>query len=215
MKMNPGLKSIEETAYRTFIHDGIWDMFWGLCLLIAAVNKLFYTSGMERHWVLKLGIIWLIPLFFLGRIFITNPRLGKVKFGPERKKRKIKALIVAVLAQVLFGILFFLAVFSSPDRDTVLNLFTPLVEFLVLVLVFSLIGYFIAYNRFYLVGLSLGLAWPMSIMINKTVSAPYLGVYILGIAGTFITITGIVNLVRFLKRYPKQKNPVGYETEAE
>jgi hypothetical protein len=211
MKILSGLKSIEDSSYRAFFKDGIWDLFWGLILLIAAVNKLFYTSGTERHWTLQLGIIWLIPLFFMGRIFITNPRLGKVKFGMERKKRKMKALIVAIVTQVLFGILFVMAVTNLPGKEWVGSVFTPMVEFLVLILVFSLIGYFIGYNRFYLIGFALALGWPMSIMINKTVPAPYLGVYILGITGLFITILGIINLILFLKRYPKQKISADYE----
>jgi len=84
IKSQLGLKSIEKSAYRTFFNDGIWDMFWGLLILVVGTNKLFYTMGLERSWVLKFGIIWLIPLFFAGRIFITNPRLGKAKFGTER-----------------------------------------------------------------------------------------------------------------------------------
>ncbi len=211
MKTSSGLKSIEAKAYRAFFKDGIWDIFWGLILLIAGTNKLFYTMELDRPLVLKLGIIWLIPLFFIGRIFITNPRLGRAKFGSERKKRKAKALIVAIVAQLLFGILFFFAATKSPNMDFVSSIFTPFVEFIVLILVFSLIGYFIGYNWFYLIGLTIALGFPMAEIINRIVTAPYLGVYIFGVTGMSLTVVGIVNLILFINRYPKQSISAGYE----
>jgi len=76
-----------------------------------------------------------------------------------------------------------------------------------------LIGWLIDYNRFYLIGFAAGTGLFMSHSFdnpNTNILIVYLS---FGIAGIFLTIHGIILLVRFLHEYPDPGQKTEYEKE--
>jgi hypothetical protein len=187
------------------------DMFFGLLLIGVGSNVLRLRMGMDTSLLITLSVILLIPAFILSRIFITIPRLGYVKFGEKRKKRKAIALIIAIITQLFFGFLLWTS-FTGRINDQVAQKFiNPYTQFILLVIVFSLIGYLIDYNRFYLIGFATGTGLFLSHIFENTTYTILTASLSFGIAGLFLTVYGLVLLVRFLKQYPKQVITPDYE----
>ena len=100
------LKQIERKAFRTMHQDGLWDIYIGGVVL--SMSTLAYSTNSEAFPLLRfglfmagLGISYL--LFWGGKKYLTTPRLGQVKFGPRRQRRKLTMIIVLagiVLLQV-------------------------------------------------------------------------------------------------------------------
>ena len=95
MAENVDLKSLERKAYRSIFEDGVWDLFIGLIILSLGFST-FLSSilNLNELWfaiipTLILNIIAFL-IFFLGKKFITIPRLGIVKFGQKRKSKQQK-----------------------------------------------------------------------------------------------------------------------------
>lgn len=105
------LKNIEKKAFRAVHQDGLWDIYIGGVVL--CMSFLAYSTAGEAKPILRFGLYLAgMGVFYLfywgGKKYLTTPRLGQVKFGPRRQKRKLTMMIVLagiVLLQVviLFG----------------------------------------------------------------------------------------------------------------
>lgn len=199
------LDSVESKAYRTFFKDGTMDMFFGLFLIGVGFNVLRLQLGKDTSNMITIAVLLLIPVYILSRIFITGPRLGYVKFGTRRKKRKTLALAVAIITQVVFGILFWTA-FSGPVENPLFHrMINPFTLFVFIVLIFCLLAYLIDYNRFYLIGLAAGTGlFLVDFLSNKTASILTVSLSF-GLAGIFLSVFGLILFLRFLNEYPKPK----------
>ncbi len=109
------LKTLEKSAWKSFHKDGLWDIYLGLILWALAI---FLGSGMEviendawRLFAYTLLIGGAFLVFWAGKRYITIPRLGLVKFGPARKRRKLH------LALILGGFTLVTLILCHPDRD--------------------------------------------------------------------------------------------------
>jgi hypothetical protein len=207
------LDSLESKAYRSFYKDGLMDLFFGLLLIGVGLNVLRLRMGIDTSKYITCAVLLLIPAFILARRFITLRRLGYASFGGMRKKRKALALLVAVIAQLLFGFLLWTSFEARTDPDVIpLHKFiNPYTQFVFITLVFSLIGYLIDYNRFYIIGFAVGTGLFLSHSFNNS-NISILMVYLsFGLAGIFLTISGIIMLVRFLHKYPNPGQSDKYE----
>jgi hypothetical protein len=108
------LKNIEKKAFSATHQDGLWDIYIGGVVL--SMSVLAYSSASEAFPLLRfglylagMGIFYLI--FRVGKKYLTSPRLGQVKFGPRRQRRRLTMMIVLagiVLLQaiILVGTIF-------------------------------------------------------------------------------------------------------------
>jgi hypothetical protein len=205
------LSSVESKAYRTFYKDGLMDMFFGLLLIGVGFNVLRLRMGMDTSLLITLSVILLIPAFILSRFLITRPRMGYVKFGENRKKRKVIALLIAIITQLFFGFLLWTS-FTGRFNDLLMQKFiNPYTEFIFLVIVFSLIGYLIDYNRFYLIGFTVGIGMCLSDTFENTITAMLTASLAFGITGLFMTVYGLFLFIRFLREYSKPGTTPDYE----
>lgn len=198
------LDSVESKAYRSFYKDGLMDIFFGLLLIGVGLNVLRLRMGMDTSKFITYAVLLLIPAFILARRSITMRRLGYARFGEVRKKQKAIALLVAVITQLLFGFLLWTSFTDRIDPAVIplQKLINPYTEFVFIILVFSLIGYLIDYNRFYIVGFAVG----TGLFLSHSFNDPDISILIVylsfGLAGIFLTINGIIMLIRFLHEYP-------------
>ena len=205
------LDSVESNAYRSFYKDGLMDMFFGLLLIGVGFNVLRLRMGMDTSIYITLAVILLIPAFLLSRLYITRPRLGYVKFGEKRKRRKILALIIAIVIQLIFGFLLWVSFTNHGNNILLEQFFNPYTEFLLIVIVFSLIGYLIDYNRFYLIGFATGTGLFLSEVFEKSTASVTIVYLSFGLAGIFLTVLGLVLFIRFLHDYPESRTTEEYE----
>ncbi len=203
------LKAIEKRAFRATHQDGLWDIYIGGVVL--SMTLLAYSTDSEAFpfmrfgiYLLGLGASWLI--FWAGKKFITAPRLGQVKFGPQRQRRK------RTLATVLVGIVLLQAIivagtillWANPAWATRLGIAgsDPDIERLLVATVGALfvgpsmviLAYFNDFSRGYYIAFLLSLAVFSLIWFSQPA-------YLI-IAGLIIMIPGVVLFVRFLRQHP-------------
>ena len=201
------LKELERKAWRSFFDDGLWDIYLGLLLALMGVsafmNNLELTEAM--HMGIYIGLLIVVMLaFWAAKRFITVPRIGRVKFGSERKKRRIKTSLV-LFASVVFGFILFLLLDGvargNINRALPWDVIVPAAWALNMLLVFGLMGYFLEFERLYFIGLVYAIVLPLDAILRKTTElriVPYMFVF----AGFLIIVIGTVYLTRFLHNYP-------------
>ena len=199
------IEKLEKKAWKSTFQDGFWDIYIGLIISGIGFSWLGGFFGLpETVNVLVTVFSWDIGamlVLFLGKKYITQPRMGFVKFGVKRKKRK-KFLALFLGVMVAFTVITF--------TFTLLGLFQlQLPGYLVMLLIgllsitlpFSILAYFLQLWRLYLYALLGGLGLFISELLLPIIGAPYNDVIPFGVIGLVITIAGLTILVKFLKKY--------------
>jgi hypothetical protein len=203
------LKEMERRAWTTYFQDGIWDMFLGLVLVNMGLGVILYAqwSALPRISA-SLGVSVIgITLFWIGKRYITIPRLGVVKFGSKRRKNR-KHLLLIVLFSVV--ITFTILIFSMLSNSDILVGFSmPSVNYMG-IFISILVGatmIAIAYFNDFLRGYYIAFLFAISILIRELFGITW--IFLLN--GAFIIIPGIVLFFRFLRKYPKHNQEEYYE----
>jgi len=191
MNANTDLKQIERKAWNIYFQDGFWDIYMGLFMIVIGMNIL-----VDNEWYSWL-MIAPIFLMILGKRFITTPRLGRVKFGIERQKKRLAVVIVIAIAVICDIVLVAFAANGTPLPTAV----AAAVFGMSALLVFGSMAYFLDCRRFYLYGLLLGGAFSLEILLNDPLTSTAFFV-----CGAAVLIFGLALLIRFLRKYPKITN---------
>ena len=209
MSTSLDLKNIEKRAFRSTHQDGLWDIYIGGIVLSMAV--LAYSSGSEAFplyrfglYLVGMGVFYL--LFWGGKKYLTTPRLGMVKFGPQRQRRKMTLAIILGAIVLLQALLFLGTVFlwrnpqwaaslgfdhTNPDRE---RLLVATIGALFVGPSMVLIAYFNEFVRGYYIAFILSLAVFSLIWFGQPV-------YLIS-AGLLIIIPGVILFIRFLRQHP-------------
>ena len=198
MKTDSYLKQIEKKSWTVYFQDGLWDIYMGLLMLMIGINT--FVDNEWYSWLMIAPIL----LTILGKRFITTPRLGRVRFGSERQKKRIAVLIVIALAVICGTII---AVFSA-NGDPLPKAAAAAIFGISALLVFGSMAYFLDYKRFYIYGLMLATAFVLDILINEPlVNTSFL------VFGAVAILVGLAMLKLFLRKYPKESNMQHIEKE--
>lgn len=202
------LKEIEQRAFRTTYQDGLWDLYFGL--IVVCVSFFIYrpAGGFSPMNIILMVCTFVVAygLFWVGKKFITLPRMGQVRFGEQRKRRWRTMIIVLgglVLIQVVLLSLQLWA-WANPEMGksinslladkNIMDLVVASIGALMVGTGMILIAYFIDFPRGYYIALMFSLAVFLMIYLNQPIYPIVIGI--------LIAIPGLVLLVRFLKKYP-------------
>jgi MFS family permease len=202
------LKEIERKAFRSTFQDGLWDIYMGLLLLAMAMGALMSDFGVPaaRLWrqVAYIGFLGLaVVILWVGKKQITVRRMGRIKFGPRRKKR-LNRVRLALAASVLLGIVFFAILQGTGShRPEWLTgpLFFPAVWAVNCIVLFSLGAYFLDFSRLYVYGVLYAIAPGLGKTLGRWAGFP-LTFVAFGLPAIVILLIGAVVFVRFLRDYP-------------
>ena len=211
METQKSTNPLELRLYLTNYRDGLFDMIFAMMLIISGSNQLFTYLDLERPIYLKLGILIFVAIFLLVKRFVSNPRSGKVTFSKERKKKRARAIIIAISAQVFTAIVLYAAIKNLLPEGENSQLVSLIIEFLFLLIVFSSLGYYSDYKWFYFVGIIYALAWPVNYLLQPVLNTLIPGIILQLAAGLFLLLIGMVHFISFLKEYPKPGRSVQYE----
>jgi len=194
-------KTIERRVFTSFFRDGSVEAFTGIILLQLGLPLLFSRSGfgdMESAlFTLPIALI-LLAIVFLVRRLVVTPRLGRVKFLHERRRKLSKLIIVPILTLIAGAIAGYIFTGNASPK----NIFVGLIPFsLSPIIVFSAAAYFLDMKRLYVYGTIVSLILPLgkyleTIIISKTTLPATLLIpafVFLGIATFFF--------VAFLRKY--------------
>ena len=146
-------------------------------------------------------------ILLLGKKYVTQPRMGFVKFGPERKKKKKKLTVFLGLNVVVTIIALILTMVGFLQQLAIPGfIFMLAVGLIFVTLPFSAIAYFLQLKRLYLYALIGGFGLSFSEILFPITGSPINDFIIFGGIGLIITVTGLTIFIRFLRDYPLRKN---------
>jgi hypothetical protein len=204
------LKRLEKKAFRATHQDGLWDIYMGGVVMSMAVLAYHEDSDafpLVRFSIFLFGLGAAYLIFWAGKKYITTPRLGQVKFGPQRQKRK------RILAMVMSGMVFVQIVFligttilwKNPQwamslefvqtNQDVERMIVAVIGALFVGPSIALIAYFNDFMRGFYIAFIVSLGVFSLIWFGKPI-------YLIA-AGLVIIVPGVILFVRFLREYPR------------
>ena len=211
------LKEIERKAFRSTHQDGLWDMWAGVVVMAMAIFMYRPEAGYSPTNIIMamVSIAAAGGLLLAGKMLITVPRMGQVRFGPARKQKgRTLAIILGLVVLVQAGVVALTALgWLNPQVGAKINGFLAdygLGRLAVAALgslfvgpAMILIAYFSDFPRGYYIAVMMSLAVFLMILLNRPIYAV--------IIGGLIILPGLVLFVRFLKRYPLPREVVSHE----
>ncbi len=205
---NIDLKEIEKKTWRSTLEDGILDIYFGILVLSIGIGITLGDLLPEPFDSLLPIILMIIGfiIFLLGKKFITQPRLGLVKFGFRQKSRKLKTVIVLSINSVILLIIYIIRL-VNPDLRIIFpvyleGLFTGLL-FITVPLFFA--AYFLQYPRLYFIAILVGLSFFLSDLLSLIIPEPFDALTAFGITSFVIIFIGMISLIKFIRKYPLPK----------
>jgi len=198
-------KKIERRVFTSFFQGGFIEAFTGIILLQLGLPALFSRSGFG-DWesallTLPIALILLIAVFLVRR-FVVIPRLGKVKFLPERRRKLSKLILVPTLTLIAGAIVGYI----FAENDSLRHIFIGQIPFILIpIIVFGAAAYFLDMKRLYVYGAIVGLAFPLGKYLETVIgSRNTLPATILFAAFVFLGIATVF-LVAFLRKYQETR----------
>ena len=206
MLQDMDLNEIERRVQRSAYQDGLLEIFLGSFLLLLGV---VFTISPILVAFSALLIFLINPLFERIKNRHIYPRIGYVKFGPEKEAdaKGIAATAVVFVVILLGSLVVFVLVMGNPlGRAFWLDYFFP-----------AFTGFMTAFGPFWLghtYGLKRGYVFA-ALLVLSGIIIPVLGIakgynavsleWLL--VGLVILISGLIMFSRFLRRYPLEKAP--------
>ena len=202
------LKQIERKAYRSTFEDGLMDMLLGAIIASTGIYMFRPDSGYSPINIIGMVLIFVVLqlLYQAGKKYITQPRMGQVRFGPARKhRRKTMAIIlgVIVLVQAILVVLTSVGwlipaicekLFGSIDGYSSERLVVAALGSLFVGPPMLVMAYMTDFPRGYYIAVLMALAVFLMILTNQPI-------YSL-VIGAIIILPGLVLFIRFLRKYP-------------
>ena len=197
MDSQHGLQQIEHRSWQRVFEDGIWDIAIGLTLLTFGVSILtdFAPSA-------AIIVAVLIPSLRQFKRKLTEPRIGRVRFAPHRK-RQIGRIPILLAGLVVAGLAFFAILTWSLQSEPPAWLQVIRTHFVLIIgLIWggalSLAGLFLGCRRLHLYALVL----LGSLIAVDLAEGFHLGWALVGVGGV-IALVGVLLLLCFTSRYPR------------
>jgi len=116
------LNELERKAFRSTFQDGLWDIYQGgifasFTAFASSLDHAVELTTVQRFTLFLLGIGLSYLIFWAGKKFITLPRMGQVKFGParQRRKRTLASVMGVIVGIQVIIVAFTFAVWQIPE----------------------------------------------------------------------------------------------------
>jgi hypothetical protein len=158
------------------------------------------------YFTLILGITIIGGLIFvLSKKFLIKPRIGSVKYGRKRKRRKWTTVLVLIINVIILLAIAFVLNSNLLDRDLIPDfIFILLIAIFFITLPMSLIAYLMQYPRFYFSAILFGIGVFLSEFLTIYFAYPLSNLISFSIVGTVILLLGLFYLRKFIMKYPKE-----------
>ncbi|MFX0105398.1 MAG: hypothetical protein ACFE75_07905 [Candidatus Hodarchaeota archaeon] len=159
-------------------------------------------NSMIAIFFIGLGLIF----FLVGKKYITQRRLGYVKFGRQRKDLKIKTVIIFSINFIALLIVYIMRL-TNPDFRLMIPGFLDglLIGLLFVTLPLCFAAYFLQYTRLYFIAVLVGLSFFLSDLFSIFILEPFDALMAFGIVSGTVIIEGIIFLIKFIRKYPLPK----------
>ena len=188
------MKEIERKVYLSYSEDGLVDIAIGMVILLWGVFLVVEPSGL----IALLGPLAL-AIWYLGKRFITIPRTGRIQPSQkmERKMRNLTIFLLVLGFIVLGGILTGMIIGYTSSSSYSLGILG-----LVIAAGVSLLAYLLNAARLYAYAVLLFAAFAGGEILSASITTFDAFAFSVILAGALILLSGLVVLVRFMRRYP-------------
>ena len=202
------LAQAERRALSLSMVDGVWEVFLGLFFFVQAFIDPLESLGTTRLQA-YIPLILYLPLgflaFYLLKRRVTTPRIGLVKTSARTNQQEKRIFIWVWLIVLLTFAVFIsasLGVFEQMGwrGGWLLAWGVDLLFGLLTFAVFSLLAYSLMAPRFYLYGVLLGTAMPLTAFLRE--QNVWINSLPMMLAGLVMVIGGALVFARFLRHYP-------------
>ena len=188
------MKEIERKAYMSYSEDGLVDIAIGTVILLWGVFLVVEPSGL----ISLLGPLAL-AIWYLGKRFITIPRTGRIQPSQkmERKMRNLTIFLLVLGFIALGGILTGMIIGYTSSNSYSLGILG-----LVIAVGVSVLAYLLNAARLYAYAVLLFAAFPSGEILSASIITFDAFAFSVILAGVLILLSGLVMLMRFMRRYP-------------
>jgi hypothetical protein len=195
MSNSINLKELEHKTYLAYHQDGLADITAGILVGSFGLDMLLKSSLFVLFaWM---PIIFILPI----RRAITYPRIGFVKFAPERTRKISTGMVVMMIAGVVslvLGLITFLAVSGTlSSLEDFFDQYALLVLGAIIAGGLALVGLVFQIKRFYAYAVLAFGAWLLPHLLG---TGPGL---VIATVGAIILLIGVGLLTRFLIQNPR------------
>ena len=205
MTQEMDLKVLERKAWTAYFDDGILDITVGLFVIAFGI-------GMNTPYTTLTAVSWMVIFFFAAaKKAITLPRVGLVKFSPEREERIKKEKLFFVIfftITALIGLGFFLVLVADIPQSfrTLVGELAVVSYQLFIVAGLCFVAYWKQIKRFYAYAALFLAAIVAGQFLNVSGGNPLtIAAYQYIFTGSIMLLAGFVILARFFRRYPKRE----------
>ena len=189
------MKEIERQAYMSYSEDGLVDIAVGFVIMAWGLMLLMEPTGL----IALLGPLGM-GIWYLGKRFITIPRIGTIEPSPkmERRLRNLTIFLLLLGLMALAGILISRMVGSAFTSDHSLGILG-----LVIAAGVAVLAYLLNASRLYVYAVILFVAFAGGEILAGTITTFDAFAFSVIIAGGVILLSGIGVLLRFIRKYPR------------
>jgi MFS family permease len=205
------LKELERKAFRSTYQDGLWDIYQGgiissFTVFAGALDTSDHLTSWQRMIIFLAGIGISYLIFWAGKKFITLPRIGQVKFGParQRRKRTLFAVMSGIVGLQVVILAFTVALWQIPALRSWFGFLAmpQSMETLVVAVVgalfvgpsLALVAYFNDFTRGYYIAAVMSIAVFCLIWFESAL--------LMLVAGALVILPGVFFFIRFLIQHP-------------
>ena len=184
----------EPNAFRAAVDHGLWDVYLGLLLLAISLSAVLNDLGKGDFSIeMMLGIVL---LYYIGRKYIIDPRLRKVR-SSARRKVSLQVVTLLVALALLAGLIIWF--FTTNAMQLPLGAVLPVLVFVILAIIgFGTAAYMLDIKRLYLYGFLFALSFATLELIDIEVIHAVPGI----VSGVVIMTIGLILMVQFLRSTP-------------
>jgi len=189
------MNEIERQIFLSYSEDGLVDIAIGAVIMVWGIMLFGEPTGL----IGLLGILGL-AIWYLGKRFITIPRIGTFQPGTKTQRRLSNLAIFLVV----LGLIAFLAILASRVFDSAFLSDHPLgILGLVIAVGVALLAYLLNATRIYIYALILFIAFAGGEILAGTVTSFDAFAISVVLGGGLILLSGLIVLFRFMRKYPR------------
>jgi hypothetical protein len=188
------MKEIERKAYLSYSEDGLVDIAIGMVILLWDVFLIVEPSGL-------IGLLGLLAfaIWYLGKRFITIPRIGMIKPSQKMERRfKNLGIFLVILGAIAFGGILTGRIIGYPFSSG----YSLGILGLVLAGGISVLAYLLNAARLYVYAVLLFVAFAGGEILSANITTFEAFALSVILGGAIILFSGLVVLLRFLRKYP-------------
>jgi len=213
MAQKINLKELERQAWTANFDDGLYDLFLGWLILWMGIVFTIddYILSTPVMLVINMsGYLTSVLLLYLGKHFISAPRMGRVRYSRRRLSRLTWVTAVTfVIVTAVFGLS--LRVWSGQESligEELSKMLSPFLLGLFLLVLFNVPAFFLDYKHLHFIGLMFALPIPASAVCKQFFGFDP-GFIAFAIPAAAVLLLGGLTLRRFLQQHPLPVLPSG------